>query len=376
MNHAALSPVHQLTIDAVSRYHQDRALDDIEYWPALLNVKSRFKELVGRLINADPDYIAITTNTSMGLNWLAQGLSWKPGDRILLNNFEFPSNVMPFLNLKHQGVEIDYVQHREGRIDVADIAARITPKTRMISVSFVEFLNGFRNDLAAIGELCRKHDLLFVVDGIQGLGAMQLDARELGIDFLACGGQKWLMWPLGTAFFYTSPRIFDRVRPMATGWLSVEKAWDFFNYELDLLPTAERFEPGMINAPGLVGAIASLEMFLDVGMETIEKRITDNVDFLYGRLQESGYRLFTPAEKHQRAGIVTFYHQKAEDLHAHLTERKIQVSLRDGMVRVAPHFYNTTAEIETFCEAVAAFDRRHQRRPVWSQNLKETATQV
>ena len=112
LNHAALSPVHQLTIDAVSRYHQDRALDDIEYWPALLNVKSRFKELVGRLINADPDYIAITTNTSMGLNWLAQGLSWKPGDRILLNNFEFPSNVMPFLNLKHQGVEIDYVQHR------------------------------------------------------------------------------------------------------------------------------------------------------------------------------------------------------------------------------------------------------------------------
>lgn len=375
LNHAALGPMHEGSLAAVEACNRERASANIEYWPDALEQKQRFKGLVGRLINGAPERIAVTENTSMALNWLAQGLTWTPGDRVLLNNFEFPSNVVPFLNLQRQGVEIDFVPHRRGRIHLDDIAAAIRPETRLLSISYVEFLNGFRNDLAAIGELCRAHDVIFCVDGIQGLGALQLDVEELGIDFLACGGQKWLMWPLGTAFMYFSETLFEKVTPMAPGWLSVENSWDFFDYSLDFLPTAERFEPGMYNVAGVVGACASLEMMLDVGPSVIERRVTDTATYLVEHLLAHDYDLFTPVAPAERAGIVTFAHPRAEELADALLRRFIHVSLRDGMIRVSPHFYNTTSDIDKLMDAVLSFDNRRARR-AWEKRHSESYSPV
>lgn len=375
LNHAALSPMHNLAINAIDISHQQRANDNIEFWPDALEVKQRFKSLLGRLINANPDNIAVTDCTSMGLNWLAQGLDWKPGDRVLLNNFEFPSNVIPFLNLKRLGVEIDFVPHRNGRVELSDIAEMIRPETRLLSISFVEFLNGYRNDLKAIGQLCRENDVIFCVDGIQGLGALQMDVEDLQIDFLACGGQKWMMWPLGTAFMYIAPRIFDWLTPMAPGWLSVNDSWEFFKYELDLLPTAERFEPGMYNVAGVVGASASLEMFLDIGPDVIERRVLGHSDYLIHRLLEAERPLYTPIEKEHRAGIVTFRHPRAEALYDHLLSERIHVSLRDGMIRVAPHFYNTRDELDRLLDEISSFEMAAKRR-LWSKNRSESLSQV
>ncbi|MFQ5584311.1 MAG: aminotransferase class V-fold PLP-dependent enzyme [Calditrichia bacterium] len=266
MNHAAVSPLNSRAIAAMQAYQKERSSSNIEYWPDLFDKKRQFKELVGKLINAHPDYIAMAGNTGMGLNILALGIDWKAGDRILLNNLEFPTNVYPFMNLKRFGVEVDFVAHREGRILLEDIVEKIHPRTRLLSISFVEFLNGFRNDMRAIADICRKHDIIFSVDGIQGIGALQFDVQEMGIDFLACGGHKWLMWPLGTAFFYIAPRIFESVYPAMVNWMSVENAWDMLNYELKLLPNAERFEGGVFNLQGLIGAIASLELFSEIGV--------------------------------------------------------------------------------------------------------------
>ncbi|NIV72411.1 MAG: aminotransferase class V-fold PLP-dependent enzyme, partial [Calditrichae bacterium] len=170
---------------ATQRLIEDRSLRNIAYWPDLMDAKHRFKELTGKLINSAAENIAVTSSTSMGLNWLAQGLEWHPGDRILLNNFEFPANVYPFLNLQRSGVQVDFVEHREGIIRVEDLAAKIRPETRLLSISFVEFLNGYRNDLKQIGELCAQNDIIFCVDSIQGIGALQLDVQELNIDFVA-----------------------------------------------------------------------------------------------------------------------------------------------------------------------------------------------
>jgi len=356
LNHAALAPMHNNSLRAIQQCYFERSSGDIEFWPAAPNAKSEFKGLVGQLINAAPENIAVTDSTSMGLNWLAQGLSWKPGDRIILNDFEFPSNVYPFLNLEQYGVKIDYVTHRDGRIDINDIAAKIRPETRLLSISFVEFLNGFRNDMKRIGELCRENDLIFCVDGIQGLGALHVDVQELGIDFFASGGQKWLMWPLGTAFMYFAPRIFDRVRPMAAGWLSVEDPWEFFDYELKFLPTADRFEPGMFNVAGVVGASASLKMFLEIGPRNIEKRILSTTDYLVERLLQHGYNIYTPLEPESRSGIVTFRHPKASALFEHLQAHHVHVSLRNGFIRVSPHFYNTEEDIDCLVHLVLHFD--------------------
>ncbi len=357
LNHAALSPMHARAMRAVENNFQQRAVTNIEFWPDLVEVKARFKNNVGRLINGASENISISSSTSMALNWLARGLRWQPGDRILLNDFEFPTNVYPFLNLRHQGVEIDFVQHRNGKIELADIAAAIRPETRLLSISYVQFLNGFRADLAAISQLCRENNLIFCVDGIQGLGALTIDVEALQIDFLACGGQKWLMWPLGTAFFYTSPRIFNQIRPMAAGWLAVENSWDFFDYQLDFLPSGERFEPGMFNVAGVVGANASLEMFLEIGPKNIEKAVLQLTDYLIAQLQFAGFEIITPLEPAMRSGIVTFRHTAAEALFAFLCANKLHVSLRDGLIRVAPHFYNTEAEIDHLISMIKQFDK-------------------
>lgn len=356
LNHAALSPLHNRSLQAIQRYQFTRTYENVEYWPNMPEDKARFKELIGQLINVNPDYVAFTENTSMGLNWLTRGLSWQAGDRVLLNDFEFPSNVYPFLHLESQGVAIDYVKHRNGRIALEDIAAQIRPETRVLSISYVQFLNGFKCDLKEIGQLCRENDIIFCVDGIQGIGAVQLDAEDCMIDFLACGGQKWLMWPLGTAFMYIAPRIFDDINPMAPGWLSVDDSWEFFDYDLKYLPTAERFEPGMVNAAGIAGAIASLEMFLEAGPKNIEETIYRITDYLIDRLQEHEYYIYTPLERKYRAGIVSFHHSNAEALAVYLNEKGVHVSVRNGFIRVAPHFYNTEEDIDCLMELMITFD--------------------
>ncbi|NOX35952.1 MAG: aminotransferase class V-fold PLP-dependent enzyme [Calditrichaeota bacterium] len=361
LNHAAVSPMHRRALQAMEDYFQERMVGDIEYWPRAMEKKQLLKQHIARLIHASAEHIALVNNTSTGLNILANGLDWKPGDRILLNDFEFPANVYPFLNLRRRGVEIDFVPHRNGRILLDDLAARITPRTRLLTISFVEFLNGFRNDLVAIGELCRQHGLIFCVDGIQGVGALQLDVQATGIDFLANGGQKWLMWPLGMAFVYVSPRLFDQLHPAFAGWLSVEQAWDFFDYRLAFLPDASRFEPGTHNVPGIIGALASTELFLEIGMARIEAHILHLAGKLIQELQQRGYRLFTPTEEKFRSGIVTFYHDRAESLFDYLKQQHIHVSLREGMIRVSPHFYNTEGDIAAFLNALEDFDQKHAR---------------
>ena len=356
-NHAAVSPMHRRSLQALEAYHRERAEGDIEFWPGVLTVKDRLKQSIARLIHARPEQIALVGNTSIGLNILANGLDWRPGDRILLNNFEFPANVYPFLNLRRRGVEIDFVPHHEGRIPLEALSRRITSRTRLLSISFVEFLNGFRNDLQAVGELCRRRGIIFCVDGIQGVGALELDVEQLGIDFLANGGQKWLMWPQGLAFISVAPRIFEQLYPVFAGWLSVEDAWDFLDYRLNFLPDAARFEPGTLNVPGMIGALASMEWFLQIGIPRIEQRILHLTDTLIQGLQQQGYRLFTVTESKFRSGIVTFFHQRAESLWEFLKTQKIHVSLRQGMIRVSPHFYNTMDEIQAFLEALTYFDQ-------------------
>jgi cysteine desulfurase/selenocysteine lyase len=289
------------------------------------------------------------------LNTLALGLTWKSGDRILLNDFEFPSNVIPFINLRRLGVEIDFVKHKNGIIDIGDIRRAVRPQTRLLSISFVEFMNGYRNDLKALSAICRKYDLIFSVDAIQGLGALKIDVSAMDIDFLSCGGHKWLMWPAGLGMIYVSPRLFDQLYPAQAGWMSLEVPFDFFNYTQPFAATAQRFEAGTFNTMAIVMAMQTVTMMLEIGVETIEEKILSNTDFLIRRLQESGFELYTPTEPAHRSGIVTFFHPRAEELFNYLRENKIFVSLREGKIRIAPHFYNNHDDLERFISCVNAF---------------------
>lgn len=359
LNHAGISPMNAIAQAAVDEYCVNRLQKNIEFWPAALEKKAYFIELISKLINAPTENIALTSNTSTGLNILTLGMEWKAGDRILLNNFEFPSNVIPFMNLKRFGVEVDFVHHRDGAIYLEDIIDHLHPRTRMLSISFVEFLNGFRNDLSAISKICRERDIIFCVDAIQGLGALQMDVEKMGIDFLSSGGHKWLMWPAGLGFVYISPRIFDQVYPAQAGWLSVENPFDFFNYQKPFASTAQRFEPGGFNILGIFAATASLEMMLEIGRANIEKKILTNTDYLINELQKNGYELYTSLDENHRSGIVTFYHRKGEELHNFLKNSQITVSLREGMIRVSPHYYNDRTDLKKFIDCMLTFDKHN-----------------
>jgi selenocysteine lyase/cysteine desulfurase len=356
LNHAAIAPMNLRAKAAIQDFCKKRLDTHIEFWPEALERKAQFTELISRMVNVPQENIALVPNTSAGLNILANGLTWKKGDRILLNDFEFPSNVIPFVNLQRFGVEIDYVKHQEGTISIDNIAKKISPRTRLLSISFVEFLNGFRNDLKALGKICREHNLIFSVDSIQGLGALQLDAQACNIDFLSNGGHKWLMWPAGLGFAYISPRIFDDIHPAQAGWLSMETPFDFFNYQQPFAATAQRFEPGVFSTISIMAATATLEMMFEIGLKNIESKILSNTQYMLSKVKDMGLHLYTDPTPEHLSGIVTFYHDQAEELFEYLKEQKVTVSLREGKIRVSPHFYHEPSDLERFFELMERFN--------------------
>ncbi|MBL7962115.1 aminotransferase class V-fold PLP-dependent enzyme, partial [bacterium] len=204
------------------------------------------------------------------------------------------------------GVEIDFVKNKNGFLDTTDFERMLTPQTRLLSVSFVEFVNGFKNDLKTLGELCRSRGIIFCVDSIQGLGAVPLDVEDFQIDYLANGGHKWLMGPAGIGLIYVRDHLFDKINPQHIGWLSVKDAWNFFDYNLDLLDDAKRFETATENWLGVYGLQASLDLLLEVGIDNIYRHLLQITGILVDGLRENGLNIVSSQDTMHRSGIISF----------------------------------------------------------------------
>ena len=352
LNHAAISPYSTRVSDALRQQITKRTDEPANVYPIFLEENRRLKENFAAIINARPENIAIIPNTSTGLNWLANGLEWQSGDRILLVEREFPSNIYPFLNLIRKGVQIDYVTPKNGGIGPAEINKKIVKKTKLLSISYVQFLNGFRIDTLEIGRLCKSRDIIFSVDGIQGVGAVPLDVKDAGIAFLSNGGHKWLMGPLGCGFMYVSPALMDKLYPVFAGWLSVKNSWDFFDYQLEFLDDAARFEPGTQNFLGIAGARAAADLLLEVGIPRIEAHLLDLGNFLTDAMTDLDFNYTGSSEKPHRAGIYSFGHPRSKEIFDALSANHIFVSLREGDIRVSPHFYNTREDLEELVRTI------------------------
>ncbi len=345
-NHAAVSPLSRRVVTAIEAFLQERSETDVEnYFTTLMPTLDALRARLARLLNADMRNLAFIPNTSYGLNLLAQGLDWKHGERILLYEREFPSNIQPFLALRKQGVEIDFLKDHDGEIRIDEIENAITPNTRLVSLSYVQFLSGFRLNLDDLSEVCRRKACLLSIDAIQGLGAMPIDCTK--VDFMASGAHKWGMSPMGTGVAYLSDELLERLNPVFVGWLSVEDAWDFSYYHKPLKQEASRYELGTYNWIGLVGMNAAFELFEEIGIEAIAEKILSLSEYLSNKLTHNGFELLCNPNRANRSGIVSVKNvPNARAIFNILTERRIEISLRENYLRFSPHFYNTRDECD------------------------------
>jgi selenocysteine lyase/cysteine desulfurase len=356
LNHAATSPLSARVVEAITAHLRDRSHGTIDNYWSDLQMKEECRTFVQMLIHAEsPDRIAFCGNTSEAINIVASGISWKSGDRLILNDMEFPANVYPYLHLRRLGVEVDSIHCAERKITPKMIAAVLTPRTRLVALSAVQFLTGYRADMAAIGELCRRRGVFFIVDGIQAVGAVGVDVQLMKIDALAAGSQKWQMAPHGTGFLYLTEAMQAHIQQQYLGWLAVHEPWDFFNFNQPLAVSARRYEGGTVNFPGIWGMHAALATLLEFGIEKIESHILALTQILTDELQKiDGVELFSPTSMPERAGIVTVKlppQVNGDAVLQALRSRNIVISLRDGKLRYSPHFYNSPEEVMSAVEA-------------------------
>ena len=327
------------------------------------------------LINAEESEIALAESTTRGMTIAADAIPLSKGDRVLLCDMEYPAVALPWVQ-KQQivGVEIDVVPNRNGEVRVEDFAARITPRTKVIAISSVQWTSGYRCDLAAMSKLCREHNIFLVVDAIQQLGAIPLDVKATPADFIACGGHKWLNSPFGMGFLYVNHETMPRLNPLTSGLMGTippEGGWGAYLESPDaqavreykFLDEARRYEVGgTTNFGGAAALGASLSLTRELGKEAVAEQVHTLTDHLVAELERIGVRIVTKLDRAHRAGIVAFDLGSAErnrKLAKALEAKKIVVSVRYsagvGGVRVCCHFYNSLEDIDRLIEAIQSF---------------------
>jgi selenocysteine lyase/cysteine desulfurase len=346
-NHASTGPMSSRVKEALNELLYLKSEGKIDDYKELLRRADESKQLLGKLLNTTADRFAFTSNTSSGLNILAQGIRWEKGDRIILGDVEFPANVYPFMNLKDIGVEIDFVKSENGIVTAEDLISAITPKTKLISVSYVQFLSGYRIDLEILGTACKEKGIIFSLDATQGLGALTLDVQKCNIDFISCGTQKWMLGLQGMAFIYITEELQNKLKTASVGWLSVENAWELIDYDFTLKKTANRYQPGTLNTFGIYAIDASLKTFDEFGFNDIEEQVLSNSKYFIEQLTDT---TFTPIlqyfNKKNLSGTISFKREDAADIFNHLQAKNIETAVREDIVRLSPHFYNTKDEID------------------------------
>lgn len=353
-NHAAVAPMSGPAAEAMIGYARELA-ESAYLSGAYYRAAERVRQSAARLINADASEVTFTKNTSEGICYVANGVQWLTGDNVVSTTMEFAANVYPWMNLEHRGVSLKRVQEEDGRIPFDRIAKAIDKRTRLVAVSAVQWSNGFRIDLTRLGELCKEKGVLLFVDAIQALGVHPIDVRAMNIDFLAADGHKWLCGPEGAGLFYCRRELIGHIRPSEIGYMSMKHDYDSLDMRIDLHDDARRFDSGVYNLAGVCALGASIDLFLQIGIEPIQVRIKALTDQLVEGLKRKRWHVLSPRTASEWSGIVSFSSDKhdMQALRKHLrNEFKIVIASRLGRLRASPHFYNSPEEIEQLVAAL------------------------
>jgi cysteine desulfurase/selenocysteine lyase len=346
LDHAGVAPISLRVKNAVQTFLSESASGGAFHYGKWAQQIVDTRRACARLLYAEPDDVAFVRSTSHGLSIVAQGLDWKAGDNLLIYEKDFPSNIYPWLALRTKGVEVRTIPTREGRILLEDIEALIDARTRLLAISSVQFLNGFRLDLAKAGELCRSRNVFFCVDAIQSLGVIPMDVRTCKIDFLSADAHKWLLGPEGIGIFFCRSELAERLNPPLIGWKSVRNEFAFECLDFQLKSNALRFEEGSMNLMGVIGLGAAVELLLEVGIRNIEQRVLGLGDRIIQEAEKRGHSVRTPKARESRGGNITISGEfDPTGMREALNKKGIMANVRGGGLRLSPHFYNTETEI-------------------------------
>ncbi len=357
LNCAYHGPFPRLTVERILR------AIDLKRNPACLESRhffelpERVRKRLAAVVGADPAEIALTNSATQGIGIVATGLGLTAGDEVVISSDNFPSNLFTWIHLRRLGVRVHVVRPSCGYLRLDDVAAALTPRTRILALDWVSYNTGVRNHLAALGELAQRQGAIFLVDGTQGVGALEIDVHAMPVDVLVVAAYKWLLGPYSTGFVYLSPHVRDRLDLQVVNWLTVEGSEDFDSLPIDqfTLPrTAEIFDvPATANFLNLHALDASLEFVLQAGVRAVTAHCTELLDHLADGLRRVGYRLSAAADTERRSTILCFQAdslQATEAVADKLRANHVAVSLRHGMIRVSPHLYNTPADTDRLLE--------------------------
>jgi len=357
LNHAGVAPISGRAAQALRQYAAE-AETQAYYRSSWYDQVRRIKRITAKLINADGvEEVAFVANTSTGLNMVAGGIDWVAGDNVVITNVEYPANRYPWENLKRLGVGlIEVEQDSHGRIDSEDMANAVTNRTRIVSVSHVQYSSGFFMDLKPISDMVHRAGGYLCVDAIQSIGAVPVDVQAMGIDFLAADGHKWLLAPEGCGIFYCRRDLIELLHPPVVGWMCMVDAGNYGDYRFEFEKDSRRFEPGSYNIPGIMALGASIELLMEVGIDNVWSRIEALTSQLCTGLGRKGYRVFSPREDGQKSGIVTFQPPvgagELQQIVAELEKKNIVIVVREGRLRASPHYYNTPGQIQALIDAL------------------------
>jgi selenocysteine lyase/cysteine desulfurase len=354
LDHAAVAAPPLPAARTLAEWAHEKSISGTaSYYPWHLRVEETRKR-AGLLLNADPDDVCFVGSTTHGIGIVAEGFPWTPGDNVVIVAEEYPSNQYPWMNQRDRGVEARAVTSRGSRVDVADVRDAMDARTRVLAISSVEFASGFRNDLAALGELCRQRDVFFFVDAIQSLGVIPLDVRQVPVDALAADGHKWLLGPEGAGIAYVRREWVERLHPTGVGWNSVANSSDFSTIDFNLKPHAGRWEGGTVNVGGIAAMGESIRLLLDAGVANVQDRVKELTDYLCEKAPSAGCEVFSSRVPGEDSGIVSLLTpgRDPKDLMRRCKQAGVIVNVRAGRLRVSPHAYNTVEEIDRFIEAI------------------------
>jgi selenocysteine lyase/cysteine desulfurase len=358
LNHAAMGPTPIQVVEKMAELYRARLARDVTE-EHNLDCNESVREKVAQLIGARPEEIAFCGNTSEGVIRAADAVPLEAGDNIVIPDQEFPANAYPWLALRTRGVEVRFVSAANDWYHLENFERALDSRTRVVAVSWVSFVNGFRVDLPGLSALCQDRGVRLFVDAMQGAGALRLDLERTAVDFLAFHSVKWLCGPFGVGVFYCSRKAMRSLAPTLLGWRSVQRQGleDLLDFSLPVFESARRFEWGSPNATAIAGFGAALDLFLEIGPAAIEERILGLSGLLSTALVDRGLELTSCLKTGHRSGITTFRLPQAEEFVLAARAQRIAVSLRKGTVRVSIHFFNNEDDLARLLEFLDSWRR-------------------